>query len=58
MRVRNALLFPPFIMYYLTFLLPGARQLLERHGFSVEVYEGLFKRPYQHGRLVIAVFRG
>jgi hypothetical protein len=28
---------PPFIMYYLTFLLPGAQKLLEKSGFDVEV---------------------
>jgi len=39
MRVRNALLKPPFIMYYLTFLLPDVGGLLERNGFSVEVRE-------------------
>ena len=37
MRVRNALLRPPFIMYYLTFLLPEVEDLLARHGFAVEV---------------------
>lgn len=37
MRVRNALLRPPFVMYYLTFLLPEVKELLSRHGFSVEV---------------------
>jgi ubiquinone/menaquinone biosynthesis C-methylase UbiE len=37
MRVRNALLRPPFVMYYLTFLLPEVEDLLGRHGFSVEV---------------------
>jgi SAM-dependent methyltransferase len=37
MRVRNALLRPPFVMYYLTFLLPEVEDLLARHGFSVEV---------------------
>lgn len=35
MRVRNALKQPPFIMYYLTFLLPRARALLEAEGFTV-----------------------
>ena len=33
MRLRNALISPPFIMYYLTFLLPRATQLLEAQGF-------------------------
>jgi SAM-dependent methyltransferase len=37
MRVRNALVRPPFVMYYLTFLLPEVEALLSRHGFSVEV---------------------
>jgi hypothetical protein len=35
MRVRNALIAPQFVMYYLTFLLPRARALLEEQGFSV-----------------------
>ncbi len=35
MRVRNALLRPPFIMYYLTFELPRARRLLTEAGFGV-----------------------
>ena len=53
-RIRNALLSPPFIMYYLTFLLPDARNLLEHCGFRVEVHEGLFDPPLQHAWLVIA----
>ena len=32
MRLRNLLFDPPFIMYYLSFTLPSARELLERHG--------------------------
>jgi ubiquinone/menaquinone biosynthesis C-methylase UbiE len=36
MRVRNALLSPPFVMYYLTFLLPEVRGQLEEAGFAVE----------------------
>jgi hypothetical protein len=39
MRVRNAVRRPEFIMYYLTFLLPRARTLLERAGFDVRVHE-------------------
>lgn len=35
MRIRNALIRPPFIMYYLTFLWPDVRGLLEDAGFSV-----------------------
>ncbi len=37
MIARNLLIRPPFIMYYLTFLLPHAKTLLEEHGFEVEV---------------------
>ncbi len=35
MRVRNAVKKPAFVMYYLTFLLPRARALLEAAGFDV-----------------------
>jgi SAM-dependent methyltransferase len=35
MRVRNALVSPPFVMYYLTFLLPEVRHRLERAGLEV-----------------------
>ncbi len=41
MAVRNTLLRPPFVMYYLSFLLPRARQLLEARGFEVEVHRGI-----------------
>jgi hypothetical protein len=53
MRVRNALVSPPFVMYYLTFLLPGAKALLERHGFTVEVRELRFDGPWADVWLVI-----
>jgi ubiquinone/menaquinone biosynthesis C-methylase UbiE len=36
MRVRNLLISPPFIMYYLTFRLPDARKLMEQNGLEVE----------------------
>ena len=54
MRVRNALLKPEFIMYYLTFLLPGARWLCEAVGLEVEVKSGVFAKPLHHLKLVIA----
>jgi ubiquinone/menaquinone biosynthesis C-methylase UbiE len=54
MRVRNALLRPPFIMYYLTFLWPNVRPLLERHGLQVEVHEGHFPPPYDRAVIVAA----
>ncbi len=37
MHVRNWLVSPPFVMFYLTFLLPHARTLLGNHGFEVEL---------------------
>jgi ubiquinone/menaquinone biosynthesis C-methylase UbiE len=54
MKVRNALLKPPFIMYYLTFLLPEIAEKLEQEGFTVEIRTGLFPAPYQKYCLVIA----
>jgi ubiquinone/menaquinone biosynthesis C-methylase UbiE len=58
MRVRNFLFSPPFIMYYLTFLLPAAQELLERHGFRVEVQELSLPRELAELRLVIATRAG
>ena len=57
MRVRNALHAPPFIMYYLTFLWPEVRPLLERHGFTVEAHEGLCPPPLQRAVIVVATKR-
>ncbi len=54
MHVRNALWSPPFVMYYLTFLLAEARELLEREGFEVRVREGVFPAPFARTRLVDA----
>ncbi len=54
MHVRNACIKPPFIMFYLTFLLPEATELLEQHGFRVEIHENVFPRPYQRGCVVVA----
>ena len=54
MHVRNAVCSPPFVMYYLTFLLPGARILLEKEGFEVRVREGIFPEPFERYRLVDA----
>ncbi len=54
MRVRNALWSPPFVMYYLTFLLPRAKALLEAAGLSVEVRRDVLPAPYQRYVLVIA----
>ena len=54
MHVRNMLLRPPFIMFYLTFLLPGVRSLLEANGFDVLEKDGLFRKPWQDLKLVVA----
>ncbi len=54
MRVRNFLKKPPFIMYYLTFLLPRARRLLERAGLVVEERPLAVERRLRGLRLVVA----
>jgi ubiquinone/menaquinone biosynthesis C-methylase UbiE len=54
MRVRNLLIRPPFIMYYLTFLLPGVRRLLEGAGLRVEERPLSTVRQLRGLRLVIA----
>lgn len=54
MRVRNLLFRPPFVMYYLTFLLPEAGALLEKYGFEVTVFEGAFGAPFDRYLLVEA----
>lgn len=54
MRVRNALWKPPFVMYYLTFLVPRARKLLEAQGFEVDVRDGLMPPPFTPLSLIIA----
>lgn len=54
MTIRNALLKPPFIMYYMNFLLPEVVALLEIEGFAVEVTPNLFAEPFEKYQLVIA----
>jgi ubiquinone/menaquinone biosynthesis C-methylase UbiE len=54
MRVRNFVIKPEFIMYYLTFLLPNVETLLRQHGFEVEVRDMGFKGIWSAARLVIA----
>jgi ubiquinone/menaquinone biosynthesis C-methylase UbiE len=54
MRARNALLKPPFIMYYLTFLWPEVEALLTRAGFRVEAIAGKCPHPYERAILVVA----
>lgn len=57
MRVRNALIKPEFIMYYLTFLWPEVRSLLERNGFDVEAKHGVVAKPYEGAIVVVATKR-
>jgi len=57
MRFRNLAIRPPFIMYYLTFLLPQVQTLLETRGFDVEIVDNVFEGEYSHGRLVVATRR-
>jgi ubiquinone/menaquinone biosynthesis C-methylase UbiE len=57
MRVRNAIVKPAFVMYYLTFLWPEVRTLLERHGFSVEAFAGRCPPPFQGSIIVVATKR-
>jgi ubiquinone/menaquinone biosynthesis C-methylase UbiE len=54
MHLRNLLVKPPFIMFYLTFHLREARALLEAQGFAVEVRDAPFPGPWAALRLVIA----
>lgn len=54
MHVRNLLLSPPFVMFYLTFHLAEARQVLAKHGFTVDVRPTPFDRPFRALRLVVA----
>ena len=53
MAIRNTLLRPPFVMYYLSFLLPRARRLLVACGFTVEVHRA-FNDEYPAVHLVVA----
>jgi ubiquinone/menaquinone biosynthesis C-methylase UbiE len=57
MRVRNAMLRPEFIMYYLTFLWPDVKWKLERAGFTVEAKRDVFPMPFDRGILVVATRR-
>ena len=54
MHVRNFVVQPPFVMFYLTFLVPEAIKLLEDRAFAVEVIDGTFPKSYERVSLVIA----
>jgi ubiquinone/menaquinone biosynthesis C-methylase UbiE len=53
MHLRNLFVRPPFIMFYLTFLLPETKRLLSEHGFEVQVHAGLFPKPYRSLAMVV-----
>lgn len=57
MHVRNRLLSPPFVMFYLTFLWPEVRPLLERHGFACEAVAGACEKPWDAALIVVATKR-
>jgi ubiquinone/menaquinone biosynthesis C-methylase UbiE len=54
MRVRNLLVSPPFVMYYLTFLVPDARRWLEAEGLAVSASRLAATGPLAHAWLVDA----
>jgi SAM-dependent methyltransferase len=54
MHVRNFLIRPPFVMYYLTFLLPGVLGVLEENDFEVEIKNNVFAPEEPRIKLVIA----
>lgn len=54
MHLRNALRAPPFVMYYLRFMLPEARELLEQHGFACSVRPLHDSAPQRQLRVVVA----
>jgi ubiquinone/menaquinone biosynthesis C-methylase UbiE len=57
MHVRNAIRRPPFVMFYLTFLLPAVQRVLERQGFDVAVHDDAFTGRFQTLKVVIATKR-
>ena len=54
MHVRNLLIKPPFIMFYLTFPLERAREVLTEQGFEVEEERPFNEGPFQSLVLVEA----
>lgn len=57
MRIRNALIDPPFVMYYLTFLLPDCLATLDRAGFSTTVHHPVLEGPWAGVAVAIATKR-
>lgn len=57
MRVRNAIVSPPFVMFYLTFLLPEAERVLRWYDFDVSVERDRFVGEYAPLAIVTATRR-
>jgi ubiquinone/menaquinone biosynthesis C-methylase UbiE len=53
MHVRNTIKRPPFIMFYLTFLLPRAKRLLGDAGFDVVVHDDAFAGRFRPLKVVV-----
>ncbi|MGC4120770.1 MAG: class I SAM-dependent methyltransferase [Myxococcales bacterium] len=53
-HLRNLLVRPPFVMFYLTFTLEAALRLLAEARFVSEVQRDRFPKPHQEGALVLA----
>lgn len=53
-HLRNLLVRPPFVMFYLTFTLEAAQRRLAEAGFEIEVERDRFPEPYQEVALVLA----
>lgn len=58
MRVRNALIRPRFVMYYLGFHLPDVGRALRASGFDVVERGASFPAQYQRFRVVVAARPG
>ncbi len=56
MHVRNWIHRPPFVMYYLTFLLPDIEPMFNDHGFDLAILSP-FEGRWENLRLVIAIRR-
>jgi len=55
MHLRNLLIAPPFVMFYLNFMLPQAANLLQSCGFRVAVHDRIFPHPWKDLQLVEAI---
>jgi len=54
MRARNLLIKPPFVMYYLTFMLPEVQAMFEAGSFQVEIVDDLFEGRWRPFKLAVA----